>query len=105
MTGSLDWMPYRSGHSVGHRLIDGVRYQAIIQSLPHVDAPFDRRHIERPTPIEKSTVLNQPVASLSEAFGACLAEGGFEIGLKENLSIIVVHGLPQLLDVGAAEVF
>jgi hypothetical protein len=42
MTGSLDRMPNRSGHPVGHRLVDGIRYQPIIQPLPHVDPTLDR---------------------------------------------------------------
>src|SRR5262245_33649276 len=98
MTGSLDWVPYRSRHSVSHLFVDGSRHEPIIQSLPHVDLPLDRSHVESPAPIEELTVANQPVAPLSEAFGACFAEGGFEIRLKQNPSIVVVHGFPQLLD-------
>ena len=105
MTGPLNGMPYRSRHSVSHRLVDGSRYKSIIHSLPHVDSPFDCSHVESPVPIEKFTVENEPVATLSEAFGACFAEGGFEIRLKQNLSIVVVDGFPQLLDVGPAEMF
>ena len=70
MTGSLNWMPYRSRHSVSHVLVDGSRHKEIIQSLPHVDSPFDSCHVESPTPIEEFGVANQPVATLSEAFGA-----------------------------------
>jgi hypothetical protein len=51
MTGSLDWMPYRSRHSVSHLFVDGSRDQSIIHPLPHVDSPFDFRHVESPTPM------------------------------------------------------
>ena len=105
MTGSLNWMPYRSRHSVSHRFIDGSRYKPIIHSLPHVDSPFDCSHVESPTPIEQFSVANQPVATLSEAFGACFAEGDFETRLKQNLSIVIVDGFPQSFDVGPVEVF
>jgi hypothetical protein len=105
MTGSLNWMPYRSRHSVSHLFVDGSRYKSIIHSLPHVDSPFDSCHVESPTPIEEFTVANQTVATLREALGACLAEGGFEIRLKQNLSIVIVDGFPQLFDEGPAEVF
>jgi hypothetical protein len=37
MAGSFDGMPYRTRHCVGHRLVDGIRYQAIVQSLPQVN--------------------------------------------------------------------
>jgi hypothetical protein len=70
MTGSLNRMPYRSWHSVGHRLVDGIRYESIVQSLPHVDWPLDLRHVESPTPVEEFSVADQPVAAMSEAFGA-----------------------------------
>src|SRR5262245_31330417 len=104
MTGSLNWMPDRSRHSVRHRFVDGGRYESIVHSLPHVDSPFDCCHVESPTPIEELTVANQPVATLSEAFGACFAEGDLEIRLKQNLSIVVVDSFPQFFDVGPAEV-
>ena len=75
MTGSLDWMPYRSRHSVGHRLVDGIRYKSIIQTLPHVDPTADRCNVESPVPVEEFTIANEPVRTMSEAFGACFAEG------------------------------
>ena len=86
-------MPYRSRHSVSNHFVDGSRYKSIIQSLPHVDSPFDCCHVESPTPIEEFTVANEPVAALSEAFGACFAEGGFEVRLKQNPSIVVVDAV------------
>src|SRR5262245_13142677 len=104
MTGSLDGMPYRSWHSISHRLVDGRRDESIIQPLPHVHPPLDCSHVERPIPIEQLAVANQPVAALSEAFGACIAEGGLEIRAKQNLSIVIVDGIPQLFDEGRAEV-
>ena len=70
MTGSLNRMPYRSWHSVGYCLIDGIRYESIVQPLPHVDRPFDIRHVESPTPIEEFSVADEPVAAMSKAFGA-----------------------------------
>jgi hypothetical protein len=70
MTGTLNRMPYRSRHSVGHLLVDGIRHESIVQSLPHVDWPFDLRHVESPTPIEEFSVADKPVGTVSEAFGA-----------------------------------
>src|SRR5262245_48123794 len=105
MTGPLNGMPYRSRHSVSHRFVDRSRYQSIIHSLPHVDSPFDCSHVESPTPIEEFSVANQPVTTLGEAFGACFAEGGLEIRLKQKLSVVVVDGFPQLFDVSPVEVF
>ena len=66
MTGSLDLMPYRSGHPNSHRSVDGSRDKPIVRTLPHVDRPFDGGHVKRPTPIEKFAVANQPVAALRE---------------------------------------
>jgi hypothetical protein len=105
MTGSLNWMPDRARHLVSHLFVDVSRDKSIIHPLPHMDSPFNCSHIEIPTSIEELTVANQPVATLSKAFGAHFAEGGFEIRLKQNLSIVVVNGFPQLFDVGLAEVF
>ena len=100
MAGSLDGMPYRSRHSVGHRLVDGFRDKPIIQTLPHVDPTFDRCNVERPTPVEELTIANESVRTMSEAFGACFAEVGFEIRSNQDLSIVVVDGLQQLLEEG-----
>ncbi|MCI0736191.1 MAG: hypothetical protein L0Y50_07960 [Beijerinckiaceae bacterium] len=105
MTGSLDWMPYRSGHSVSHSLVDGSRYKPIIHSLPHVNAPFDCCHVESPTPVEEFSVAHEPLATSSEAFGACVAEGGFEIQSKQNMPIVIVDGFPQLFGEGPTKVF
>jgi len=69
------------------------------------DRAFDDRHVESPTAIEKLAVANQPVAALSEAFGAGVAEGGLDIRLKQDPSIVVVEGFAQLLGEGSAEVF
>jgi hypothetical protein len=70
MTGPLNWMPHRTGHSVSHRFVDGIRYEPIVQSLPHVDWQFNLRHIESPAPIEEFGVADQPVGAMSEALGA-----------------------------------
>src|SRR5258707_2660535 len=105
MTGSLDWMPYRTGHSVGHRFVDGIRYKPIIESLPHVDSPLDCCHVESPTPVEEFSVANVSAATLSEAFGACVAEVGSNLRPKQNLSVVIVDGASRLFDEGSAEVF
>jgi hypothetical protein len=69
MTRSLDRVPYRSWHSVRHRLVDGVRHESIVKPLPHVNWAFDLRHVESPTPIEEFSIADEPVAAMSEAFG------------------------------------
>src|SRR6476660_5752417 len=102
MTGSLNWMPYRTGHSVGHRLVDGIRYKSIVESLPHVDSPFDCCHVESPTPVEEFSVANQPVRTVSEAFCACVAEVGRDLGPKQNLSVVFVEAVLHLFDEGPA---
>src|SRR5262245_34687569 len=104
MSGFFDRMPDRSRHSVSDGLVDERRNKPIIQSLPHVDPPFDCSNVESPIPIEELAVANQPVAALGEAFGAHFAEGGFEARSKQNLSIVIVDGFPHFLDVGFAEV-
>src|SRR5215475_4230908 len=103
MTGSPDRMPYRSRHSVSHRLVDEIRYQSVIHSLPHVDSTFDFRRVESPPPVEELSIANEPVAPLSEAFGTGFAEGGREVRLEQNLSIVFVDGFSQLLEVGTAK--
>jgi hypothetical protein len=59
MTGSLNRMPYRSWHSVSDRLVDGIGYESIIGSLPHVDWPFDCCHVESPAPIKEFSIADQ----------------------------------------------
>ena len=86
-------------------LVDGIRYKSIIQTLPHVDPTADRCNVESPVPIEEFTIANQPVSTMSEAFGACFAEGGFEIRLNQDLSIVIVDGFQQLFEEGPVEVF
>ena len=105
MTGALNGMPYRSWHSVGHRLVDGIRYESIVESLPHVDWPFDLRHVESPTPIEEFSITDEPVAAMGDAFGARVTEGSSDSGAQQNLSIVVVDSVPHLFDEGVAEVF
>ena len=92
MTGSLNWMPHRTGHSVSHRFVDGIRDKPIVESLPHVDPPLDCGHVESPSPVEKFSVADQPVGTVSETFCACVAEVGRDLGPKQNLSVIVVEG-------------
>lgn len=94
MTGSRNRMPHRPGHLVGHLLVDGVRDKSIIQSLPHVDAPFDSAHVESPAPLEELAVANQPLAPLREALGAGFGEGRLEARSLDDLSIVVVDGFP-----------
>jgi hypothetical protein len=67
MAGALNRMPHHSGHLVCHRFVDGVRYESIILSLPHVDSSFDGGLVESPTPIEEFSVTDQPVGTLSES--------------------------------------
>src|SRR5258708_40057391 len=105
MTGSLDWMPYRRGHSVGHRFVDGIGYKPIVESLPHVDSLFDCCHVESPTPVEEFSVANEPVATVSEAFGACVGESTSNLGPEQDLSVVIVEGASRLVDEGSAEVF
>ena len=62
MTGPFDLMPYGSGHSVSHLLVDGSRHESIVRSLPHVDPPLDRAHVEGPVP--KSSSLSRTNPSL-----------------------------------------
>ena len=69
VAGSLNRMPHRTGHSVGHRLVDGIRHESIVQSMPHVDWPFDCCHVESPAPIKEFSIADQPVGTVSEALG------------------------------------
>src|SRR5262245_3848168 len=104
MTSAFHLMPYCSGHSVSHLLVDESRHESIIRSLPHVDRPLDRAYVEGPAPIEQLTVANQPIAALSKAFRARFAEGGIELRRPEEPLIVLVYGLTQLLDVRRTEV-
>src|SRR6185436_14497409 len=97
-------MPYRSRHSLGHRLVDRIRYQSIVESLPYVDSPVERRDVESPTPIEEFSVAHQPVGTVCKAFGACVGEGRCDLGPKQDLPVVVVDGFSQLFDETPAEV-
>src|SRR6185295_11640474 len=98
-------MPYRPGHSVSHRLVDRIRDKPVLQSLPHMDSPVNRRDIESPTPIEEFSVANQSVTAVREAFGAGVAERRCDLRPKQNLSVIVVDRFPQLFDEAVPKVF
>ncbi len=69
MAGTLDGMPHRAGHCVGHGLVDRVRDEKIVQSLPQVDRPLYLLHVESPTPVEEFSVADQAVGTVGEAFG------------------------------------
>ncbi len=72
--GAVDGMPDRTGHRVGDGLVDGIRNQLVVQSLPHVDRSLDLCDVESPLPIEQFSVADQSVGAVGEAFGARVAE-------------------------------
>src|SRR5262245_57796815 len=93
MTGAVHRVPDGSRHLVGHRLVDGVRHQLVVQSLPHMDTPFDGRDVESPTTIEEFGIANQTVTAVREAFGERIEERGFDVRSKQDLAVVVVDGV------------